>query len=391
MYQLQAGKILALRLVCLALVVGLLFGCKRRDDVAEPVLELNTPSHRALAALDDLTETETAPADEVAPPSAPVPVPAILPPVVRPTLDPAALVERARAYGVSLTVDGASLPGLRIGSMVLARFGATAGEGRLGEALCRRVEPAELFGLGLCRLDAAADVTSLRKEPLAVGDAVVVVPLIGNEAAILEARVATAEAAANAQGMLGLETPFLLLDRAPIADLTGSALLDNQGRLCGVLVGPPAAPLMAALAPVALTRFADPQAVWTPLKAAESKKEAAVAAIQPPVIVPPKASDTLWLGVQVQALTPELARSFNLDAKATGALVTRIQPDSPAQRAGLRDGDLITTLANAPIRSLADLPPVMKMAQAGRPLAVGLWREGGETTLTITPSTRPSD
>jgi serine protease Do len=65
-----------------------------------------------------------------------------------------------------------------------------------------------------------------------------------------------------------------------------------------------------------------------------------------------------WLGVQIQDVTRQLAESFGMK-KPQGALVSKIIPNSPAEKAGLQIGDIITEFNGNPIETSADLPPMV--------------------------------
>ena len=62
-----------------------------------------------------------------------------------------------------------------------------------------------------------------------------------------------------------------------------------------------------------------------------------------------------WIGVSIQALTPELARSFGLK-EPSGALVSSVNPGEPAESAGLKAGDIIVSFDSKKIGILSDLP-----------------------------------
>ncbi|BBK36282.1 serine protease [Allostella sp. ATCC 35155] len=88
-----------------------------------------------------------------------------------------------------------------------------------------------------------------------------------------------------------------------------------------------------------------------------------------------------WLGVQIQPVTPDIADSVALD-RARGALVTSVQPDSPAQRAGLRQGDVIIGFDGRAIDRVRDLTQGVAMTEAGSRAEVSVWRDARQQQLT---------
>ena len=84
-----------------------------------------------------------------------------------------------------------------------------------------------------------------------------------------------------------------------------------------------------------------------------------------------------WIGTQLQAVTPALADAFGM-ARPRGFLVTGIDPDSPAQRAGLQSGDVILRLvgAKAQPRNARQLMGDISSAPIGRPVTLVVWRDG---------------
>jgi len=88
------------------------------------------------------------------------------------------------------------------------------------------------------------------------------------------------------------------------------------------------------------------------------------------------------LGVQIQGLTQDLARSFGLK-QANGALVSSVEKDSPAQRAGVEAGDVILQFNGAPVEDSKDLPVLVARSKPGSDATLKLWRNGKEQTLTV--------
>lgn len=95
-----------------------------------------------------------------------------------------------------------------------------------------------------------------------------------------------------------------------------------------------------------------------------------------------------WLGVQVQDLTAELAEGMGM-AGVNGALVAAVTPGGPAERAGLRRGDVITAFGDAAIGSMRSLPKVVSQAGIGSTIDVHLLRRGKNQTLHVTVGALP--
>jgi serine protease Do len=84
-----------------------------------------------------------------------------------------------------------------------------------------------------------------------------------------------------------------------------------------------------------------------------------------------------WLGVQVQRVTSELAKSFGLE-RESGALVADVQPNSPAERAGIQRGDVIVAFNGQKIQDMNELPRVVASTPPGTEVDVTLVRNGQE-------------
>ena len=89
------------------------------------------------------------------------------------------------------------------------------------------------------------------------------------------------------------------------------------------------------------------------------------------------------LGVAVQDLNQGLAESFGLD-KAHGALVSKVEPDSPAAKAGLEAGDVILKFDGEAVVSSAELPPKVATVAPGKPVSLEVWHKGKTRSVSVT-------
>lgn len=87
------------------------------------------------------------------------------------------------------------------------------------------------------------------------------------------------------------------------------------------------------------------------------------------------AVDRGQLGLSINAVTPEVARSLGLH-KAAGGLVEQVIPGSPAYKAGVRAGDVVTTIAGHRIESNTDLRGAIALLRVGDPVTIDLLRDG---------------
>jgi serine protease Do len=93
--------------------------------------------------------------------------------------------------------------------------------------------------------------------------------------------------------------------------------------------------------------------------------------------------DRGWLGVQIQPVTPDMANALGL--KSThGALVAAVQPNSPASKAGMKQGDVVVRYGNEDINSPRDLSRAVASTRAGSSQPMQVWRDGQMTTLNTT-------
>ncbi len=97
-----------------------------------------------------------------------------------------------------------------------------------------------------------------------------------------------------------------------------------------------------------------------------------------------------WLGILIQDVTRELAESFGME-KPIGALVARVLPDSPAEKAGFEVGDIIVEFDGREVESSAALPPMVGSTRVGSEVKVKIIRNGKPRTLDVTISELPED
>jgi len=100
--------------------------------------------------------------------------------------------------------------------------------------------------------------------------------------------------------------------------------------------------------------------------------------------------DRAWLGVQIQPVTAEIADSLGLK-KAEGAIVAQPQADSPASKAGIVAGDVITEIDGKAIKDSRELARKVGMMAPGTKIKVTLARKGEIKTLTLTLGKMPNE
>jgi len=97
-----------------------------------------------------------------------------------------------------------------------------------------------------------------------------------------------------------------------------------------------------------------------------------------------------WLGVYIQEITYELAQSFDLD-KPVGALVSQVMKASPAEKSGVRAGDVILSFNGHDIQNSSDLPPLVGRVPVGSKAKLKVLRDGKFKTLDVLIEELPSD
>ncbi len=97
-----------------------------------------------------------------------------------------------------------------------------------------------------------------------------------------------------------------------------------------------------------------------------------------------------YLGVGIQDVNEELAESFGLD-KAGGVLITEVQDDTPASKAGFKSQDIIVQLDGTEIEDTQDLRNRIAQTIPGTAVTIGIIRDGKPVDLEVTIGEQPSD
>lgn len=232
----------------------------------------------------------------------------------------------------------------------------------------RRVFDASVVGsdpdtdIALIKIE-APNLTALPKGDsgaLRVGDIVVA---IGNPFGLGQT-VTSGIVSALGRSSLGIEgyEDFIQTDASINPGNSGGALVDTEGNLVGIntaIIGPSGGNIGIG--------FAIPINMVTQVK---------------DQIIQYGKIQRGHLGVQVQDLTPDLARSFDISVNQ-GAIIVNVEKGSPAQKAGLMRGDVVTAVNGNPVESAAKLRNVIGLARIGDMVTLNILREGDERRISV--------
>ncbi len=107
-----------------------------------------------------------------------------------------------------------------------------------------------------------------------------------------------------------------------------------------------------------------------------------------------------WIGIRYTAIDAQIAADHKLPVTAGawlnasttgGATAPSVVPGSPAERAGLRDGDIIVAVDGQKIASTSPLDDILTQYAPGKTVALDVLRDGKSITLELTLGTRPAD
>jgi len=103
-----------------------------------------------------------------------------------------------------------------------------------------------------------------------------------------------------------------------------------------------------------------------------------------------KSSDHGYLGVYMQDLSRDVRRGLDLDVKK-GVLISGVVEDSPAEKAGIEDGDVIVKFDGKAVTDSDDLGELVRDAEPGAKVKIELIRDGDTKTITLSLGEQPED
>ncbi|MBC7279864.1 Do family serine endopeptidase [Hoeflea sp.] len=97
-----------------------------------------------------------------------------------------------------------------------------------------------------------------------------------------------------------------------------------------------------------------------------------------------------WLGVQIQPVTSDIAESLGL-AGSDGALVAEPQEGTPAEKAGIKAGDVVTAVDGDTVKGPRELAKMIAAMDPGKSVEITLWRNGKSETVKVELGSLPTD
>ena len=209
-------------------------------------------------------------------------------------------------------------------------------------------------------------VSMADSDKVEVGD---VVLAIGNPFGIGQTVTTGIVSATGRSGGMGLDyEDFIQTDAAINPGNSGGALVDSEGRLIGINTA-------------ILSRSGGNQGIGfaIPVNLARDVMGS---------LVKDGHVTRGYMGMLIQDLTPALAKEFKLKG-VKGALVSEVTPDSPAEKAGIKDGDVILEFDGKPVTDSRHLKLTVARTQPGETVSVKVLREGATKALDITVKELP--
>jgi serine protease Do len=95
-----------------------------------------------------------------------------------------------------------------------------------------------------------------------------------------------------------------------------------------------------------------------------------------------------WLGVSLYTVDEMAIRQLGLTVDE-GVLLVEVVPGSPADRGGLKEGDVITSMGGEKVTTVRELTQILHESEIGEPLAIGIWRNNATQTVQVIPIESP--
>lgn len=240
-------------------------------------------------------------------------------------------------------------------------------DGRKTKAKLVGADPeSDLAVLKIANLQSLTPITFAQVESLRIGD---VVLAIGNPFGVGQT-VTSGIVSALGRSHLGINTfeNFIQTDAAINPGNSGGALVDSNGHLVGIntaIYSQSGGSMGIGFAiPVSLAKNVMEQIIKTGTVTRG------------------------WIGVEVQDLTAELAESFGLKNSA-GALIAGVMRNSPADKAGIKPGDILLGIAGQPVRDAQAMLELIAGLTPGEASSFSISREGKLRDLNVTIGKRP--
>src|SRR5262245_1457643 len=96
-----------------------------------------------------------------------------------------------------------------------------------------------------------------------------------------------------------------------------------------------------------------------------------------------------WIGVEAQEITPEIAESFRLSS-TSGVLIAGVLPGGPAQKAGLKSGDILVAIEGRPVKDPNSMLNLVAALVPGKPASIRLKRDNKEVDVQVAVGKRPT-
>ena len=225
-------------------------------------------------------------------------------------------------------------------------------------------------------------VTYGNSDNVQVGDAVVAIGnALGHSAGtptvtqgIISAKGRSVQASDSSGNSTENLTNMFQTDAAINPGNSGGPLVDSSGRVIGMNTA------------VASSADGTSQAQNIGFAIPSNKIEKLLPALRTKSIGSQQSSGAAFLGVSLETLTSQLRSEYNFEP-TKGAVVLQVQPGSPADIAGLQQGDVLTTFQGKPVTSADQLAAAIQADTPGQTVRIGLYRGDDQMTVTATLGT----